>query len=137
MCGDYGVIAGVDGFGGAFDQATAKKNPTPLEEHFATLRADTEKRIGYIQMAADVCKELGYDLSDVPGYKLIRLLTEAVDTASTHNGYAGGDSYSPFDKDLAFPTKSTLGRILFRTCEEKRIPKIVVPDQSELNLKLA
>lgn len=88
----------------SFQENGSIKQPSRLETHIQEIRDKAEHEIAELQMAAEVCTELGYNVDDVT----IQTLKSAIDTVSRANGFAHGDIYKPFNTDMAFADKDSL-----------------------------
>lgn len=99
----------------SFDESTRLKTASRLETHIQDIRDKAEHEIAELQMAAEVCTELGYNVDDIT----IQTLTSAIDTVSRANGFAHGDIYKPFNTDMAFADKDSL-----RTHLEDILPRL-------------
>lgn len=114
----------------AFTRSDAAK-PSRLESHYQQMREKTEHKIAELQMAADVCEKMGYDVNDVP----IHLLEQAISDVSQNNGRAGGDWFKPFDQDLAFADEAGLKSWFERELPQKGIKPVPKSDQAILDFE--
>ncbi len=113
----------------AFVKSEAQK-PTEMEKYIDSIRSNAEQKIKYFLAAVEICTELGYDGKNISP----RDINEAIERVSTNNGYAHGDSYKPFDPDMAFPDKDGMKMYFEKNLPQLGYKKLPVPVEPEFEL---
>lgn len=111
-------------------ETTESAKPSALENRLDAIRKEAEEKIANIQMAADVCEEMGYNLEDIP----VKFFEEAIEQVKYRNGLAHGDAYKPFDPDMAFVDRDGFKSWFAYELPRQNIRPAPKPEQKDLDL---